>query len=131
MKINRMELITLVIAAVLASVCLAEDEKEKSKVNNDAIPPIISPDDPDMSLSANDHIRILNAKKADHITSGMQIGGKPMVSNSEQRTRERIHCQKIDANPRQTIPLKECIKSNGVIDNDVNECMNGRKKKTW
>ena len=131
MKIKKMELFALVIAAVLASTCIAEEETEKPKVNHDAIPPVISPDNPDMSLSAKEHIRILNAKKADHVTRGMLIGGKPMANNSEQRTRERIHREKIDANPRQTIPLKDCIKPNGVIDNDVNECMNGRMKKTW
>ncbi len=124
-----MELFALVIAAVLASPCIAEEEK--SKVNHDAIPPVISPDDPDMKLSAEEHIRLLNARKADHVTSGMQVGGKPMANNTQQRTRERIHREKIDANPRQTIPLKQCIKPNGVIDNDVNECMNGIMKKTW
>lgn len=131
MKIKKTELFALVIAAVLANPCIAEEKAEKPKVNHDAIPPVISPDDPDMSLSVNEHIRILNAKKADHVTRGMKFGGKPVPSNSEKKERERIHREKIDANPRQTIPLKNCIKPNGVIDNDVNECMNGRMKKTW
>lgn len=119
------------IVIILLSACSFADEEQKPKTNPDAIPPVISPDDPDMKLSAGEHIKVLNAKKADHVTRGIRIGGKPMANNTEQRTRERIHRAKIDANPRQTIPLKECIKPNGIIDNDVNECMNGRIKKTW
>lgn len=119
------------ILMILLSACTYADEAQKPKTNPDAIPPVISPDDPDMNLSANERIRLLNAKKADHVTRGIQVGGKRMENNIQQRTRERIHREKIDANPRQTIPLKECIKPNGVIDNDVNECMNGRKKKNW
>lgn len=106
------------------------DDKSSQKVNHSAIPPVISPDDPDMQKTVQDHITILNAKKVDHVTKDIRIGGKPMP-NQEQKVKERIYREKFDKNPRQTIPLKECIKPNGVIDNEVNECMNGRVKKTW
>ena len=106
------------------------DEEKQQKVNHSAIPPVISPDDPDMQKTTQDHIRILNAKKADHITKDMRLNGKP-ITRQEQKTKERIYREKFDKNPRQTIPLKDCIKPNGVIDNEVNECMNGRIKKTW
>lgn len=91
---------------------------------------MISPDDPDMQKTVQDHIRILNAKKADYVTKDMRFGGKS-APRQEQKIRERIYQEKFDKNPRQTIPLKECIKPDGVIDNEVNECMNGRIKKTW
>lgn len=106
-------------------------EEKQPKVNHDAIPPVISPDDPDMQKTVQDHLRIQNAKKADRITKNIRVGGKPIPSNKEQLTRERIYREKFDKNPRQTIPLKDCIKPNGVIDNEVNECMNGRIKKSW
>lgn len=113
-----------------SSIHLFAEEQKQQKVNHSAIPPVISPDDPDMQKTTQDHIRILNAKKADHVTKGVRFGGK-QVPRQEQKTRERIYQEKFDKNPRQTIPLKECIKPNGVIDNEVNECMNGRIKKTW
>lgn len=128
MKIKKMELITLVIAIALASTCIAEEEKPKT--NPDVIPPVISPDDPELQLTAQEQLRLLNAKKADHITKNMKVNGQP-VQSVHSRQLERIQKEKFDKNPRQTIPLKECIKPNGVIDNDVNDCMNGRKKKTW
>lgn len=102
-------------------------ETEKN-ANHNAIPPRVSPDDPEVKLTIEEHIRILNAKKADHITKGYKTDGQPSI---ETRTREKILKEKFDSNPRQTIPLKECIKPNGVIDNEVNECMNGRIKKNW
>lgn len=128
MKINKMELFALVIAAVLASLGIAEEEKPK--VNPYAIPPVISRDDPELQLTAEEQLRLLNAKKADHITKHIKVNGQP-VQSVHSRQLERIQKEKFDKNPRQTIPLKECIKPNGVIDNDVNDCMNGRKKKTW
>ncbi|EIK44688.1 hypothetical protein O59_002411 [Cellvibrio sp. BR] len=128
MKIKKMELITLVIAIVLASTSIADEEKPK--INPDAIPPVISPDDPELQLTAQEQLRLLNAKKADHITKHLKVKGQPAQS-IHSRQLERIQKEKFDANPRQTIPLKECIKPNGVIDNDVNDCMNGRIKKTW
>ena len=127
MKIKKMELITLVIAIVLASASIAEEEKPKT--NPDAIPSVISPDDPELQLTAEKQVRLLNAKKADHITRHLKVNGQP-VQSVHSRHLERIQKEKFDANPRQTIPLKECIKPNGVIDNDVDECMNGRMKKT-
>lgn len=128
MKIKKMELFTLIIAVMLASPGIAEEEKPK--VNPDAIPPVISPDDPELQLTAEEQLRLLNAKKADHITRHLKVNGQP-VQSLHGRQVERIQKEKFDANPRQTIPLKNCIKLNGVIDNDVNECMSGRKKKTW
>lgn len=124
-KIN---LIALVMLSLIAIQSLA-DEENQQKVNHSAIPPVISPDDPDMQTTAQDQIRILNAKKADHVTKHISTTERPIPSNSEQRLKERIHREKFDKNPRQTIPLKECIKPNGVIDNDVNECMNRGLKK--
>lgn len=109
---------------------LHADEQKQKAVNHSAIPPVISPNDPDMQKTTQDYIRILNAKKVDHVTKGVRFGGK-QVPRQEQETQERIYQEKFDKNPRQTIPLKECIKPNGVIDNEVNECMNGRIKKTW
>jgi len=53
------------------------------------------------------------------------------MDSIEKKTRERIYREKFDENPRQTILFKDCIKPNEVIDNEVNECMNGRMKKTW
>ena len=94
---------------ILLSACLCADEEQKPKINPDAIPPVISPDDLDMKPSAKESIRLLNAKKADHVTRGVQVGGKPITNNIERRRRERIHREKIDANPRQTIPLKQCM----------------------
>ena len=128
MKIKKMELFALVIAAVLVSPCMTEEEKPK--VNPDAIPPVISPEDPELQLTAEEQLRLLNAKKVDHITKHLKVNGQP-VQTVHSRQLERIQKEKFDANPRQTIPLKECIKPNGVIDNDVNDCMNGRKKKNW
>lgn len=124
------KIIILVMLSQMAIQSLADEEKQQ-KVNHSAIPPVISPDDPDMQKTTQDHIRILNAKKADRVTKHISTVERPIPSNSEQRLKERIYREKFDKNPRQTIPLKECIKPNGVIDNDVNECMNGRTKKTW
>ena len=128
-RVTKIKIIALVALSLITIQTLANEEKQQ-KVNHSAIPPVISPDDPDMQKTTQDHIRILNAKKSDHITQGMHANGQPLTKQ-EQKTRERIHREKIDKNPRQTIPLKQCIKPNGVIDNDVNECMNGRLKKTW
>ena len=125
----KIKIIALVMLSLITIQTLANEEKQQ-KVNHSATPPVISPDDPDMQKTTQDHIRILNAKKSDHITRGMRVNGQPLTKH-EQKTKERIHREKIDKNPRQTIPLKQCIKPNGVIDNDVNECMNGRMKKTW
>jgi hypothetical protein len=116
---------------VLASPGIAGEEKPK--VNHDAIPPVISPDDPELQLTAEEQRRLARAKSVDGITSKLnvlKVNGKSPPSSHDQ-VLERIQKEKFDANPRQTIPLKECIKPNGVIDNDVNDCMNGRKKKSW
>lgn len=73
MKIKKMELITLVIAIALASTCIAEEEKPKT--NPDAIPPVITLDDPELQLTAQERLQLLNAKKADHITSHLKVKG--------------------------------------------------------
>jgi hypothetical protein len=126
----KLDVLALVLLSIIAAQSKA-DEEEQQQINHSAIPPVISPDDPDMQKTAQDHIRILNAKKADIVIKRISTTERQIPSNSEQRLKERIYREKFDRNPRQTIPLKECIKPNGVIDNDVNECMNGRIKKTW
>lgn len=111
-------------------VCSAEEETEKQSLNLEAIPPVISPDDPELSLSPEEQLRLLNAKKADYIVKDVKLGNKKMPSIYESRLQD-IQRKKFDQNPRQTISVQECIKPDGVIDNEVNECMNGRIKKNW
>lgn len=118
------------IAILIIAACSYADEEQKPKTNPDAIPPVISPDDPELQLTTQEQLRLLNAKKADHITKHMKVNDQP-IQSVHSRQLEQIQKAKFDANPRQTIPLKECIKPNGVIDNDVNDCMNGHKKKNW
>lgn len=64
---------TVCINIFMFAVCSYADDEQKPKTNPDAIPPVISPDDPDVKLSVSDHIKILNAKKADHVTRGRDI----------------------------------------------------------
>lgn len=61
MKIKKMELITLVIATMLASTCTAEEEN--TKANPDAIPSAISPNTPELQLTEQEQLDLLNAKK--------------------------------------------------------------------
>lgn len=62
MKTKKMELFALVIAAVLASPCMAEEKKPK--INHDAIPPVISPDDPELQLlQKNDYVCLMQKKQ--------------------------------------------------------------------
>ena len=106
------------------------EESEKAKTNPNAIPPVITPEDTSLDLTAEQQIMLLNRKKTDWLLKDMKIGGKPMPSSYDKKI-EQLQREKFDENPRQTIPLKNCIKPNNVIDNDVQECMNGRSKKTW
>ncbi len=71
MKIKKMELFALVIAAVLASPVIAGEEKPK--VNHDAIPPVISPDDPELQLTAEEQRRLARAKSVEGITSKLNV----------------------------------------------------------
>ena len=115
----------------LTATCNSQaEESEKAKTNPDAIPPVITPEDTDLDLTAEQQIMLLNRKKADWLLKDMKVGGKPIPSSYDKKI-EQLQREKFDASPRQTIPLKDCIKPNNVIDNDVQECMNGRLKKAW
>lgn len=123
----------IIIAALLCftATCNSQAEKsEKAKTNPGAIPPVITPEDTDLDLTAEKQIMLLSRKKADWILKDMKVGGKPIPSSYDKKI-EQLQREKFDASPRQTIPLKDCIKPNNVIDNDVQECMNGRSKKAW
>lgn len=122
-------------AAILLALSVQANEpppspETEAPANQSAIPPQISPDDPELKFTIREQTQLLNAKKADYIIKDVRVGGQKIPS-VEKKAKERILREKFDSNPRQTIPLKECIKPNGVIDNEVNECMNGRIKNTW
>ncbi len=115
----------------LTATCNSQaEESEKAKTNPGAIPPVITPEDTDLDLKAEQQIMLLNRRKADWLLKDMKVGGKPIPSSYDKKI-EQLQREKFDASPRQTIPLKDCIKPNNVIDNDVQECMNGRIKKSW
>lgn len=123
----------IIIAGILCSTatCYSQaEESEKAKTNPDAIPPVITLEDTDLDLTAEQQVMLLNRKKAGWLLKDIKIGGKPMPSSYDKKI-EQMQREKFDASPRQTIPLKDCIKPNKVIDNDVQECMNGRLLKNW
>ncbi|ARU29069.1 hypothetical protein [Cellvibrio sp. PSBB006] len=123
----------IIIAGILCltATCNSQaEELEKAKTNPDAIPPVITLEDTDLDLTAEQQIILLNRKKADWLLKDIKIGGKQIPSSYDKKI-EQLQREKFDASPRQTIPLKDCIKPNNVIDNDVQECLNGRIEKSW
>jgi hypothetical protein len=126
---RKYKLFTGVGLIALALIASAEEET-KIKVNQNAIPPTITPEDAKLNLTKQEHLILLNSKKSDFILKNVKVGGKLLPSQYEKRV-EKLQREQFDADPRQTIPLKDCIKPNSVIDNDVQECMNGRMIKNW
>ena len=53
----------------------------------------------------------------------MAEGAKRNLEIREQKLKQ--------ANPGQLRPVKDCIKPNNVIDDDVQECVRGYREKTW
>jgi|SRR5690606_24718741 len=115
---------------LMVSPAVADEEVQNEKINKNAIPPVITVKDAKLELTAEEQLILLNRRKADYILKDMRISGKSVPSQYDKKL-EDLRRKKFDENPRQTIPIKECIKPNNVIDNEVYECMNGRRSKTW
>ena len=60
----------------------------------------------------------------------MAGGSGPMAEGAKRNLEIREQKQK-QANPSQLRPVKDCIKPNNVIDDDVQECVLGDREKTW
>jgi hypothetical protein len=60
----------------------------------------------------------------------MAGGSGPMAEGAKSNLKIREQ-QDMEANRGQLRPLKECIKSGNVIDEDVQECVRGYRDKTW
>lgn len=117
-------------AVFIAFSLIAAADDKKLITHPDAIPPVITPEDAMLDLTTQEQLILLNSKKADWVLKDVKVGKKPIPSSYDKKLKQ-LQQERFDAKPRQTIPLKDCIKPNNVIDNDVEECMNGLMKKTW
>ena len=70
--------------------------------------------------AVSDSIRELNKKKAEAISS--EIIKERKKTNKNKGINKEIDIKK---------PLKECIKENNKVDEEVKKCMEGRLEKTW
>lgn len=96
-------------------------------VNKDAIPGYLTPENTKVKLKPSE---ALNLKKADFILKDVKIGGEPVPSVYDREIAKRRKAQ-FDADPKQNRPLKDCIKPNSKIDQEVQDCVAGLIYPYW
>lgn len=107
--------------------CSAEEGAEDKKLNLEAIPGTISTEDREIEVSPGEAAIL---KTAEHIIKDVKLGDQkaksPYVTSIERKQRK-----KFDKNPKQSRPVKECIKPDGVLDNEVQACVQGFIEPYW
>lgn len=119
--------VLVLLTIVISTVCCADETVQAQGFNEDAIPEVISPEDRKVSVNA---ITYTHLKKADYILKDVKIGGQKVPSVYEQHI-ERKQKEKFDQNPKQSRSVKECIKLDGILDNEVQACVQGFIEPYW
>lgn len=97
------------------------------RINRDAIPEHITTEDTRVRLSPAEQLIL---RQADFIVKDIRIGGRPVPSPLQSHIEHR-RMQQLKANPKQNRPLSDCIKPENVIDQDVQDCINGLRNPHW
>lgn len=119
---------TCILLGTLTIITAGHLSAEERKPDYDALPDTITTEDTRVDL---DVIQDLNLRKADWMLNRLKESGKPIPSSLRERVIELRRQKRFDKNPEQTRPLDECIKDKNVIDDEVNDCMNGLIEPTW
>lgn len=123
-----MKIPTLALALLLfLPDCYAEEKVQAQGFNEDAIPEVITPKDRKVSVSPTTYVSL---KRADYILKDVRIGGQKIPSAYEQHI-DRKQKEKFDQNPKQSRSVKECIKPDGTLDNEVQACIQGFIEPYW
>jgi len=71
-----------------------------------------------------------NLRKADWMIDRLRQSGRELQSPRE-RVIENRRRERLRQHPKQNRPLSDCIKDGNVIDQEVNDCVNGLIEPTW
>lgn len=123
MKIRMFVLVSI----LFSSACYSEEKIQAQGFNEDAIPEVITPKDRKVSVKPTTYVGL---KRADYVLKDATIGGKKIPSMYDQHV-ERKQKEKFDQNPKQSRSVKECIKPDGTLDNEVQSCVQGFIEPHW
>lgn len=105
-----------ILALTFTSVtALAQDEKPLAEKAGEAIQPFAE------SFSAGVHRRVNEFMSSD----------KGIVGDAARRNLDAMDQKEREVNRGPRKSMKECIKPNSLIDDDVRECTLGLREKTW
>lgn len=120
-------IISILFLMLANTICYADEKVQAQGFNEDAIPEVITPKDRKVSVKPTTYVGL---KRADYILKDATIGGKKVPSMYDQHI-ERKQKEKFDQNPKQSRSVKECIKPDGTLDNEVQACVQGFIEPYW